>query len=179
MTSGRKSPVSGRLTCTWGLNRPEQARGVLDQAAGHVAVSAQRAGLEAMRARFLLHAGHCPKVLNVLGPVLADSGVPHRVLLEAMATATMALVACGRYDDAIAVADRGLRWPGRQQVRAGCWRWMSWPRPRPLPIYGAGNSPRRPAWPNPATSEPWRSGLPPTSRCGHWSAVSWPRPGAR
>ena len=34
--------------------------------------------------------------------------VPHRVMLEAMATATMALVACGRYDDAIAVAGRGL-----------------------------------------------------------------------
>ena len=41
-------------------------------------------------------------------PVLADPHVPHRVMLEAMATATMALVACGRYDDAIAVAGRGL-----------------------------------------------------------------------
>ena len=30
-------------------------------------------------------------------------------MLEAMATATMALVACGRYDDAIAVAGRGLQ----------------------------------------------------------------------
>ena len=109
-TDDERTEIAGirALNLYWGLNRPEQARGVLDQAAGHVAVSAQRAGLEAMRARFLLHAGHCPKVLDVLGPVLADSGVPHRVMLEAMATATMALVACGRYDDAIAVADRGL-----------------------------------------------------------------------
>ena len=50
-----------------------------------------------------------PQVLDVLDPVLADPDVPHRVMLEAMATATMALVACGRYDDAIAIAARGLR----------------------------------------------------------------------
>jgi DNA-binding CsgD family transcriptional regulator len=96
------------LNLYWGLNRPEQAGDVLDQAAAHVAGTAQRAGLDAMRGRFLLHAGRCPQVLDVLGPVLANPHVPHRAMLEAMATATMALVACGRYDDAIAVADRGL-----------------------------------------------------------------------
>ena len=62
-----------------------------------------------MRGRFLLHAGHCPQALAVLAPVLDDPNVPQRVLLEAMATATMALVACGRYGDAIATAARGLQ----------------------------------------------------------------------
>ena len=82
---------------------------MLDEAAAHIAESAQRAGLAAMRGRFLLHAGRCPQALAVLGPVLADPNVPQRVMLEAMATATMALVACGRYDDAIATAARGLQ----------------------------------------------------------------------
>jgi len=109
-TDAERTKIAGirALNLYWGLNRPEQARDVLDQAAAHVAGSAHRAGLDAMRGRFLLHAGRCLQVLDVLDPVLADSGVPHRVMLEAMATATMALVACGRYDDAIAVAGRGL-----------------------------------------------------------------------
>jgi DNA-binding CsgD family transcriptional regulator len=96
------------LNLYWGLNRPEQARAVLDQAATHVGGSAQCAGLDAMRGRFLLHAGRCLEVLDVLDPVLADPHVPHRVMLGAMATATMALVACGQYDDAIGLAARGL-----------------------------------------------------------------------
>jgi DNA-binding CsgD family transcriptional regulator len=109
-TDAERTEIAGirALNLYWGLNQPEQARAVLDQAAAHVAGSAQRAGLDAMRGRFLLHAGRCPQVLDVLGPVLADPGVPRRVMLEAMATATMALVACGQYDDAIAVAGRGL-----------------------------------------------------------------------
>ena len=97
------------LNLYWGLNRPEQARAVLDEAAAHIAESAHRAGLDAMRGRFLLHGGRCPQVLDVLSPVLADHDVPHRVMLEAMATATMAFVACGRYDDAIGIAARGLQ----------------------------------------------------------------------
>jgi DNA-binding CsgD family transcriptional regulator len=97
------------LNLYWGLNQPEQASAVLDGAAAQITESVQRAGLAAMRGRFLLHGGRCPQALEVLGPVLADPGVPHRVMLEAMATATMALVACGRYDDAIAIAARGLQ----------------------------------------------------------------------
>ena len=110
-TDAERTEIAGirALNLYWGLNQPEQARTVLDQAAAHVAGTAQRAGLDAMRGRFLLHAGRCPEVLEVLDPILADPQVPHRVMLEAMATATMALVACGRYDDAIAVAGRGLR----------------------------------------------------------------------
>lgn len=97
------------LNLYWGLNRPESASAVLDEAAARIREPVQRAGLGAMRGRFLLHGGCCPQALAVLGPVLADPGVPHRVMLEAMATATMALVACGRYDDAIALGARGLR----------------------------------------------------------------------
>lgn len=97
------------LNLYWGLNRPEHARAVLDDAAGQIAESVQRAGLDAMRGRFLLHGGCCLQVLDTLRPVLADPDMPHRVMLEAMATATTALVACGRYDDAIAVAARGLQ----------------------------------------------------------------------
>jgi DNA-binding CsgD family transcriptional regulator len=95
------------LNLYWGLNQPERASAVLDEAAGHIAEPAQRAEPAAMRGRFLLYGGCCSQALVVLGPVLADPGVPHRVMLEAMATATMALVACGRYNDAIALAARG------------------------------------------------------------------------
>lgn len=109
-TGNERSEIAGirALNLYWGLNQPEQARTVLDEAAAHVAGTAQRAGLDAMRGRFLLHAGRCPEALEVLDPVLADPDVPHRVLLDAMATATMALVAGGRCDDAAAVAGRGL-----------------------------------------------------------------------
>ena len=99
------------LNLYWGLCQPEQARAVLDEAAGRIAEPTHRASLVAMRGRFLLHDGCCRQTLAVLAPVLADPGVPHRVMLEAMATATMALVACGRYDDAVALAARGLRLP--------------------------------------------------------------------
>ena len=108
-TDAERAEIAGirALNLYWGLKRPEQAAAVLDEAAA--APSAQRAGLAAMRGRFLLHAGHCPQALAVLGPVLDDPNVPQRVMLEAMATVTMALVACGRYDDAIATAARGLQ----------------------------------------------------------------------
>jgi len=106
----RAEIVSDRaLNLYWGLNQPEQATAVLDEAAAQIGEPVQPAGLAAMRGRFLLHSGRCPEALAVLRPVLADPGVPHRVRLEAMATATMALVACGRYEDAIAIATRGLR----------------------------------------------------------------------
>ncbi len=97
------------LNLYWGLNQPERASAVLDEATARIGEPVQRAGLAAMRGRFLLHSGRCPQALAVLDPVLADPDVPHRVMLEAMATATMALVACGRYDDAIAIAARGLQ----------------------------------------------------------------------
>ena len=110
-TDAERVEIAGlrALNLYWGLNRPEQAGAVLDEAAAHIAGSVQRAGLDAMRGRFLLHAGRCPQALAVLSPVLADPGVPHRVMLEAMATATMALVVCGQYDDAIVLAARGLQ----------------------------------------------------------------------
>jgi DNA-binding CsgD family transcriptional regulator len=110
-TDAERAEIAGirALNLYWGLNRPEQAAAVLDEAAPATAPSAQRAGLAAMRGRFLLHAGHCPQALAVLGPLLDDPNVPQRVMLEAMATATTALVACGRYDDAIATAARGLQ----------------------------------------------------------------------
>jgi DNA-binding CsgD family transcriptional regulator len=119
-TDAERTEIAGirALNLYWGLNRPELARNVLDQAAAQVTGSAQRAGLDAMRGRFLLHAGLCPQVLDVLGPVLADPGVPHGVMQEAMATETMALVASGRYDDAIAVAGRGLL-PARPPTSEG------------------------------------------------------------
>ena len=110
-TDADRAEIAGlrALNLYWGLHRPEQARAVLDEAAARIAESAQRATLDGMRGRFLLHDGRCPQVLDVLGPVLADHHVPGRVRLEAIATATMALVVCGRCDDAIAVAAGGLR----------------------------------------------------------------------
>jgi len=108
-TDAERAEIAGvrALNLYWGLNQPEQASAVLDGAAAQITESVQRAGLAAMRGRFLLNSGRCPQALAVLGPVLADPDVPHRVMLEAMATATMALVVCGRYDDAIAIAARG------------------------------------------------------------------------
>ncbi len=97
------------LNLFWGLDRPTPAEAVLDQAAVHIAEPAQRAGLVVLRGRFLLHAGRCPQALAVLDAVPEDPQVPQSVASEAMVTATMALVACGRYDDAIATATRGLR----------------------------------------------------------------------
>jgi len=97
------------LNLHWGLNQPERASAVLDEAAARIEEPAQRASLAAIRGRFLLHDGCCPQALAVLDPVLADPYVPHRVVLEAMATATMALIACGRSDDAVAMAARGLQ----------------------------------------------------------------------
>ena len=110
-TDAERTEIAGlrALNLYWGLNRPEQAGAVLDQAAGCAAGSAQRAWLDVMRGRFLLHAGCCPQVLDVLRPVLADPGMSHGVMREATATVTMALVARGRYDDAIAVAASGLQ----------------------------------------------------------------------
>ena len=99
------------LNLYWGLCQPERARAVLDEAADRIAESAHRASLAAMRGRFLLHDGWCRQTLAVLDPVLADPDVAHQVMLDAMATATMALIACGRYDDAVALAARGLRLP--------------------------------------------------------------------
>ena len=99
------------LNLYWGLGRPGQARAVLDEAADRIGEPPHRASLAAMRGRFLLYDGWCRQTLAVLDPVLADPDVPHRVMLEAMATATMALIACGRYDDAVALAARGLRLP--------------------------------------------------------------------
>ena len=95
------------LNLYWGHNQPEQANSVLDEAAAEIGKPVQRAGLAAMRGRFLLHSGACPETLTVLSPVLANPGVPRRVKLEAMASATMALVVCGRYHDAIAIAAPG------------------------------------------------------------------------
>lgn len=94
------------LNLYWGLNQPERARAVLDDAAAHIGQPVQ---LAAMRGRFLLHDGRCRQALAVVEPLLADPDMPHRVMLEAMATAAMALVACGRHDDAVALAARGLR----------------------------------------------------------------------
>jgi DNA-binding CsgD family transcriptional regulator len=110
-TDTERAEIAGvrALNLYWGLNQHERACTVLDGAAAQITESLQRAGLVAMRGRFLLHCGRCPQALAVLRPVLADPDVPHRVMLEAMATATMALVACGRYDDAIAIAAKGLR----------------------------------------------------------------------
>jgi hypothetical protein len=95
------------LNLFWGLDQPESAGSMLDEAAAHSTEPGQRAGLAALRGRFLLQAGYCQRALAVLGPVLGDPEVPRRVLLEAMATATIALIACGRYDDAIATAAKG------------------------------------------------------------------------
>ena len=110
-TDAERAEVAGirALNMYWGLDRPEPAEAVLDQAAAEIAEPAQRAGLAAMRGRFLLHAGRCPQALAVLDPVLDDRHVPEPVALEAMVTAAMALVACGRYDDAIATAAGGLQ----------------------------------------------------------------------
>ena len=110
-TDADRAEIAGlrALNLYGGLNQPERARAVLDEAAARISESAQRAGLEAMRGRFLLHDGRCPQVLDALGPVLADHDVPERVRLEAIATATMALVACGRHDDAIALAAGELK----------------------------------------------------------------------
>lgn len=109
-TDGERAEIVSvrALNLYCGLNQPERARAVLDEAVAHIGDPIQFADLAATRGRFLLHGGRCPQALTVVGPVLADPGVPHRVRLEAMATATMALVACGRYDDAIAIATRGL-----------------------------------------------------------------------
>ena len=150
------------LNLYWGLNQPEQARAVLDEAAARIAESAQRAGLDAMRGRFLLHDGRCPQALAVLGPVLADPGCAAPGHAGGDGYGHHGAVACGRYDDAIAHGGTGAcGWPGRRLARAGCWRWTSWPPPRPSPICGAGSSQRRPRWPNPATSEPWMARSPP------------------
>lgn len=107
------------LNLFWGLDRPAPAEAVLDQAAAHIVEPAQRAGLVVLRGRFLLHAGRCPQALAVLDAVPDDPQVPQAVALEGMVTATMALVACGRYDDAIATATRGLQL-GRQSL-GGAW----------------------------------------------------------
>jgi hypothetical protein len=77
---------------------------VLDQAAGHVAGTAQRAGLTPAQP-VPLHAGR-PEVLGGTDPVLADPQVPHRVMRGDGYRDHGPW--CGRYDDAIAVADRGL-----------------------------------------------------------------------
>ncbi|MGC1731594.1 MAG: AAA family ATPase [Pseudonocardiaceae bacterium] len=106
------------LNLFWGLDRPAPAEAVLDEAAAHITEPAQRAGLLALRGRFLLHAGRCPQALAVLDSVPDDPHVPKPVALEAMVTTTMALVACGRYDDAIATATRGLEL-GRQSLGEG------------------------------------------------------------
>ena len=97
------------LNLYWGLNRPEQARAVLDQAAAHRCGSAQRAGLDAMRGGSCCMTAVARRSWTSSARFWPITHVPHRVMLEAMATATMALVACGQYDDAIAVAARGLR----------------------------------------------------------------------
>ncbi|MGH3829183.1 MAG: AAA family ATPase [Pseudonocardiaceae bacterium] len=114
-TDAERAEVAGvrALNLYWGLDRPAAAEAVLDEAAAHIAEPAQRAGLVALRGRFLLHAGRCPQALAVVDAVLDDPDVPKPAVLEAVVTATAALVAAGRYDDAITTAARGLRL-GRQ-----------------------------------------------------------------
>ncbi|MGH3784037.1 MAG: LuxR C-terminal-related transcriptional regulator [Pseudonocardiaceae bacterium] len=120
-TDAERAEVAGvrALNLFWGLGRPGPAEAVLDQAATCIEEPAQRAGLVALRGRFLLHAGRSPQALAILDAVPDDPHVPKTVALEAMVTATMALVACGRYDEAIATATRGLRL-GRQSRGGGC-----------------------------------------------------------
>ena len=110
-TDAERAEIAGirALNLYWGLDQLGSAEAVLDQAAACIAESAQRARLAAVRGRFLLHAGRCRQALAVLDPVLDDPDAPDPVVLEAMATATTALVACGRCDDAIATAARGLQ----------------------------------------------------------------------
>ncbi|MGH3771349.1 MAG: AAA family ATPase [Pseudonocardiaceae bacterium] len=119
-TDAERAEVAGirALNLYWGLDRPAAAEAVLDEAAAHIAEPAQRAGLVALRGRFLLHAGHCPQALAVIDAVLDDPDVPKPAVLEAVVTATAALVAAGRYDDAITTAARGLRL-GRQLTDGG------------------------------------------------------------
>jgi ATP/maltotriose-dependent transcriptional regulator MalT len=93
------------LNLYWGLDRPTAAEAVLD----HSAEPAQQAGLRALRRRFLLHAGRCEQALAVVDAVLDTPQVSKSTVVEAMVTATTALVACGRYDDVIATATRGLQ----------------------------------------------------------------------
>ncbi|MGH3854369.1 MAG: AAA family ATPase [Pseudonocardiaceae bacterium] len=119
-TDAERAEVAGvrALNLYWGLDRPAAAEAVLDEAAAHIAEPAQRAGLVALHSRFLLHAGRCPQALAVVDAVLNDPDVPKPAVLEAMVTATAALVAAGRYDDAITTAARGLRL-GRQLAGEG------------------------------------------------------------
>jgi DNA-binding CsgD family transcriptional regulator len=120
-TDAERAEVAGlrALNLYWGLDRPTAAEAVLDQAAAHIAEPARQAGLVALRGRFLLHAGRCEQALAVVDAVLEDPHIAKPTVVETMVTATTALVASGRYDDAIATATRGLKLG--QQLTGGDW----------------------------------------------------------
>ncbi len=120
-TDADRAEVAGirALNLYWGLDRPAAAEAVLDHASALIEEPAHRASLTVVRARFLLHAGHCPQALAFVDTVRNDPHAPKPAVLEAVVTATMALVAAGRYHEAIATAAQGLQLG--QQLIAGGW----------------------------------------------------------
>ncbi|HEY3895815.1 MAG TPA: LuxR C-terminal-related transcriptional regulator [Pseudonocardiaceae bacterium] len=119
-TDTERAAVAGvrALNLYVGLDRPTAAHAVLDEAAACISSPAQRAGLMALRGRFLLHSGCCEPALDAVNAVLNDPDIPKPAVLEAIVTATTALVAAGRYHDAIASATRGLEL-GQQLAHGG------------------------------------------------------------
>ena len=148
-TDAERTEIAGirALNLYWGLNRPEQARSRARPGRGPRCGSRRSApGWTPCAAGSCCTRAAARRSLAVLDPVLADPQVPQPGDAggdghgDHGAGGVRPLRRRDRYR-----GHGACSWPGQRQAKAGCWRWTSWPPPRPSPTCGVGSSPRRPA----------------------------------
>jgi ATP/maltotriose-dependent transcriptional regulator MalT len=99
----------------WGLERADEADGVLERAEAQVADRALRDGLRAQRVRLTAAAGLPQAALAAAEPLLRDPAIDEATRITVALGATEALMTAGRSDEAAALAEASL--PAARRVR--------------------------------------------------------------
>ena len=162
-TDAERTEIAGirALNLYWGLNRPAAGRGrARPGGRPHCGVGPARRA-DAMRGRFLLHAGHCPQVAGRSRPVLDDPHVPHRVDAGGDGHGDHGAGGLRPVRRRHRHRGRGLQL-GRPAAGEG---WLlaldELASTQAIAYLWSGQLAAAAGWPKPATSGPWRSRSPP------------------